>query len=280
MLTESDKTTASLLAEKWKVSPDIHPDDYIFQFVYELPKFATKEAAVQYYFNDGRNSASQLSAILKEICKYDPQQTISLLEFASGYGCVTRHLKNVLPPVKVTACDIHAEAAKFLKEKLNVNAILSASVPEQLSTAEKFDVVFALSFFSHMPKTTFERWLKKLASLVQPGGYLIFTTHGLITSTILPGVKFDKNGFWFRSRSEQKDISVSEYGMACTLPKYVLSRLFENQNWNLKFFHEGYWWTHQDLYVVRIQEVGNANLQRGRLKGSIKEYMNRLRGRA
>jgi 2-polyprenyl-3-methyl-5-hydroxy-6-metoxy-1,4-benzoquinol methylase len=281
MLTESDKTTAGLLAEKWKVSPDIHPDDYIFQFVYQLPKFASnKDAAIHHYFNNGWNSASQLSAILKEICKYDPQQNLSLLEFASGYGCVTRHLKNVLPSVKVTACDIHAEATNFIKEKLHANAILSASVPEQFSVAEKFDVVFALSFFSHMPHTSFERWLKKLASLVQPGGYLIFTTHGFISSTILPGVEFDKNGFWFRPRSEQKDLRVSEYGMACTLPKYVFSRLFRNQHWSVKFFQEGYWWTHQDLYVVKIQEISNVSVKRGSLKTRVKKYVNRLRGRS
>src|SRR5215510_10254902 len=125
MLTESDKTNIGLVAEKWNVPSDIHPDDFIFRFVYENPTFSSKEAAIQYYFNDGQNSAYQLSKLLKEVCKYEEQQNIELLEFASGYGCVTRHMRNVLPLVNVTACDIHPEATNFIKEHLNVNTILS-----------------------------------------------------------------------------------------------------------------------------------------------------------
>ena len=279
MLTESDKTTAGLLAEKWKVSPDIHLDDFIFRFVYENPTFSSKEAAIQYYFNDGQNSAYQLSKILKDVCKYDDQQNISLLEFASGYGCVTRHMKNVLPQVKVTACDIHSAATDFLKEKLNVDAIISNSVPEQLAISEKFDVVFALSFFSHMPKTTFGRWLKTLSSLVQPGGYLMFTTHGLTSSTILPAVQFDENGFWFKPSSEQKDLSLSEYGLTCTLPKYVFSHLFGNPVWNVKYFHEGYWWRHQDLYVVKVGENKDVVLKQNNLRNKINGYLKRWKDR-
>jgi len=276
MLTESDKVVADLMGEKWKVSPDIDPDDFIFRFVYQNPKFTSKEAAVRFYFDNGQNSASQLSTILKEVCKYDDKQNISLFEFASGYGCVTRHLKNVVPWVNVTACDIHAQAMSFIREKLDTNAVLSNSVPEQLAVAEKFDVVFALSFFSHMPDTTFGRWLKQLGSLVEAGGVLIFTTHGLVSSAILSGVQFDANGFWFRPSGDQKDLDGNEYGLTCTLPKYVFSHLFKNQNWNVKLFHEGYWWRHQDLYVVQIQEVNTVNVKPGNLKDRVKRYVNRF----
>jgi hypothetical protein len=64
--------------------------------------------------------------------------------------------------------------------------------------AEKWNVspdIHPDDFISHMPKTTFGRWLKQLFSLVRPGGYLIFTTHGLVSSTIIPGVQFDDSGF-------------------------------------------------------------------------------------
>jgi SAM-dependent methyltransferase len=279
MLTESDKTTAGLLAEKWKVSPDIHPNDFIFHFVYDNPTFSTKEAAIQYYFNDGQNSAEQLAKILRDICKFGDPQAISVLEFASGYGCVTRHLRNVLPHARITSCDIHLAAANFIKEKLNSEAIVSNSVPEQLAVAETFDVVFALSFFSHMPKTTFGRWLKQLFSLVKPGGYLIFTTHGLVSSTIIPGVQFDDDGFWFQSSSEQKDLNVSEYGLTCTLPSYVFSLLHRNPLWNVRYFHEGYWWRHQDLYVVRLVEKDEIVSKQETRTDRIKRFLKNLMGR-
>jgi len=279
MLTESDKTTIDLLAQKWRVKPEIHPDDFIFHFVYSHPSFSTKDAAIGYYFNDGQNSAQQLSKLLLEVCNYDSQQKINILEFASGYGCVTRHLSNVLPFANVTACDIHLEAINFIREKLRAEAILSKSVPEQLDLDGKFDVVFALSFFSHMPKTTFTRWLRKLTSLVKPGGHVIFTTHGLESVSNLGNVQFDQEGFWFQPSSEQKDLKTAEYGLACTRPEFVFSQLFSEPQTRAVYFQEGYWWKHQDVYILRREErrAGASMKVRGRqLRNALARIVKRI----
>jgi SAM-dependent methyltransferase len=285
MLTESDKVTINSFAKKWDVKPDIHPDDFIFRFLYDNPTFLSKDAAIQYYFNDGQKSAQQLSGILIEICKHDGKQKIDLLEFASGYGCVTRHLENVIPFAQVTTCDIHSEAQAFIKNKLNVNAVLSVPQPEKLILDKKYDVVFALSFFSHMPKATFGRWLNQLSSLVKPGGCVIFTTHGLNSRKVLPKVQFDEDGFWFQPSSEQKDLDTSEYGLTCTRPEYVFSRLFEEPQNRLLYYHEAFWWGHQDVYVVK-RDIDNtsrkihirANRTLDSLANKLKRMVHNLRG--
>jgi hypothetical protein len=86
-------------AQRWGVSPEIHPDDFILRFLFDHPSFMAKEDAIQHYFDDGANSAQLLHRILTEICGLDGQR-VELLDFASGYGCVTRHLKNVIPLCK------------------------------------------------------------------------------------------------------------------------------------------------------------------------------------
>lgn len=260
MLTESDKITIHSLAEKWDVKPDIHPDDFIFRFLYENPTFSTKDAAIQYYFNDGQKSAKQLHRLLTEICKYKGEEEVKILEFASGYGCVTRHIENVIPFARITSCDIHAEAQSFIENILNVNAVLSSPQPEKLTFSEKYDVVFALSFFSHMPKATFGRWLKQLISLVKPGGHVIFTTHGLASRKVLQNVQFDTDGFWFKPSSEQKDLDTAEYGLTCTRPEYVFSQIFEESHNRLLYYQEAYWWGHQDVYVLR-RDLDNVNVR-------------------
>ncbi len=58
-----------------------------------------------------------------------------------------------------------------------VESYLSSPVPEQLTLPSQ-DVIFAHSFFSHMPETTWARWLKALANALAPRGVLIFTTPG------------------------------------------------------------------------------------------------------
>lgn len=243
MTIEQYKPICENEAKKLEVSPAIHPEDLIFQFILNLPNYQSKaESAIEYYFQDGFNSTQKLSHILTTICRFNGTQKIKLFEFASGYGCITRHLQNVIPFVEATACDIHPQAMQFIAENFKTATVLSSVQPEDLILEQKFDAIFVLSFFSHMPKTSFSRWLKKLASMLKPGGYLIFTTHGIESSKFFPDCQFDADGFYFKSNSEQSDLDAAEYGTACTLPTYVMGQIFNEPQWALSFFQQGYWW--------------------------------------
>lgn len=138
-----------------------HPYDFIYRYVLGHPRFGGIQPAVDYYFDDGARSAKKLEQIVAKLnIKEEP---VRIFEFAFGYGCVIRHLKKN-PAFSVVACDIHAQAIKFIRNKIGVETILSAPVPEDFYLKEKVDVVFALSFFSHMPKSTFGRSIKVLFS--------------------------------------------------------------------------------------------------------------------
>jgi len=238
-------------ASDYNAKPDIHGEDFIFKFLIENPSFKCVDDAINYYFMDGRNSARKLSGLIKDMCKNDNEH-INLLEFASGFGCVTRHFDNELEGVDVTSCDIHEKAVNFVKSNLGMNAILSNSKPELFMTNVKYDVVFALSFFSHMPKTTWTRWLNALVSNTKENGYIIFTTQGLESRKFFGYPTLDIEGFWFKSESEQKDLDTSEYGQAIVTPDYVLNIVNSSNTMELVKFYESEWWGHQDLYIVRI----------------------------
>lgn len=239
-------------ADETGVVSDIHPDDLIFRFVVEFPGFLTNEQAVKYYFHDGANSAKKLSNLLFSQLGLRRSADTSLLEFASGYGCVTRHLIRELAPVTIVSCDIHEAACAFIESSIGVKAILSATKPENLGIKNNsFDVVFALSFFSHMPEHTWGRWLKSLFDKVKPGGYLIFTTHGMTTWENLGKPIISQGGIWFAPASEQKDLDVADYGSTIVTPEYV-NRAVENiLHQSVLRMDEADWWGHQDLYVVR-----------------------------
>ena len=61
----------------------------------------------------------------------------------------------------------------------------------------------------------------------------------------------EDDGFWFQLTSEQKDLDSDEYGMTVTLPKYVKSEIKLLPEFTLIHFEEGYWWEHQDVYILR-----------------------------
>ena len=110
-----------------------------------IPSSHQKEA-IDYYFKDGQNSAQILLNLITSL--YPPTANpIQLLEFASGYGCVTRHLLNLQTNLSITTCDIHEEAISFIENKLNTSSILSHPEPEQLKLdSSTYDIVFVYPF--------------------------------------------------------------------------------------------------------------------------------------
>jgi SAM-dependent methyltransferase len=56
-------------------------------------------------------------------------------------------------------------------------AVNPADPPTQYADAS-FDLVYALSVFTHLPEAMQFAWLRELARITQPGGYLLLTTHG------------------------------------------------------------------------------------------------------
>jgi len=168
----------------------------IFRFLIENKVFKSKQEAIRYYFYDGQNSAKQLMAFLSTYFKKEFSET-TMLEFAPGYGCVTRHLIDNFAVERLFCSDIHPEANSFLSQTFGVRTISSTVKPENFPLKYIFDVVFALSFFSHMPPHTWGDWLEKLFSLVNIEGLIIFTTHGLHSSQYFGNPMIPDDGIWF-----------------------------------------------------------------------------------
>jgi SAM-dependent methyltransferase len=227
----------------------IHKEDFIFWFLYKHVVLKNnKNACFNYYFSDGKNSADNLLNLCKNVMKLESSEKIKLFEFASGYGCVTRHFDKDY--FQITSCDIHPQAMDFLSKQFNVKIFLSTTNPKEFKTNELYDVVFALSFFSHMNNLVFGRWIKALYDCVNPGGYLVFTTHGKISNEKYINLDL-KDGFGFRAESEQKDLPEDEYGTAVSEYCYVEKILLQYIERTPDIFYEAYWWGHQDLYIIK-----------------------------
>ncbi|MER9397245.1 class I SAM-dependent methyltransferase [Mesorhizobium sp. M0615] len=236
------------IASDFSVKSSIHQDDHIFNFLINHAGFDSDESRIRYYFRDGQTSAMKLMGMLTRHLGGGP---FSLFEFASGYGCVTRHLVKE-KDINLVSCDIHPQAISFLAHELKVKALQSRSIPEEVHPGRLYDAVFALSFFSHMPITTWSRWLVRLFSFVRPGGIFIFTTHGPRSLPFLgmeaPSSEF---GFRFALRSEQADLPLEEYGLMAMDKEFVVKHINTLGNAELLDDEVDSWWNHQDVFVVR-----------------------------
>ena len=247
---ESVRELCESSAKALGVSPAVHIDDYIFRFIYDNPVFKSKSGAVNYYFTDGNRSATKVKKAIDEWLA-PVGSRLNILEFASGYGAVTRHAKNLLQPHELYSCDIHAQSVKFISQEFGVRTVQSCEIPEQLELPSQYDMIFVLSFFSHMPEKTWARWLQRLYASLNEGGVLLFTTHGKVSMKYFPQAELDSSGYWFEKSSEQKDLDAESYGQTITTKEFVHARIAELPDVCVLNYQEAGWWEHQDLYVLR-----------------------------
>lgn len=242
------------IADSYGIRPEIHAEDYIFHALYEkFYNYDLFEAARKYYLIGHVNAGKIADLATQWLTPTNSSRPLSVMDFASGYGCVARHLCKALPDANCVAVDIHEKAVAFNRQILAVESQLSASSPQRLHLERQAqDVVFALSFFSHIPKRNFVPWLRALGSLVREEGLLIFSTHGRESHRLMPAIAVNRKGYGFAQISEQKDLPTSEYGMTVTYPPFVLHALETLSNeFEIVFFSKAYWWTHQDCFVLR-----------------------------
>lgn len=255
MPIRDDLAEAAAEAAKFAVPPDIHAEDYVFQYLLDAQTDPDRDKVrariTEYYFYDGDRSAKQLDALIRQFHPDAASRRLQLLEFASGYGCVSRHLRRMDDRYDLVACDLHPQAIDFLRERLDVAGVQSRSQPAELALDRHFDVVFCLSFFSHMPDRTFGDWIEALFSTLAQDGLLIFTTHGREAHIDTGYPALQPDGYWFASGSEQKDIPPDEYGCMVATPFYVIDRIARCHGAAVMFFQEAFWWGKQDVFIVR-----------------------------
>jgi SAM-dependent methyltransferase len=170
------------------------------------------------------------------------------LDFACGYGRVTRFLIQELPPEHIWVSDIYAKAVQFQQAQFGVNGFVSMTKPEDLICEQKFDFIFVASLFSHLPVRRFGEWLQKLHSLLTPRGLLAFSVHD---EYILRGQSIPAGSYRFLPDSESKYLASGEYGSMFVTEGFVRERIQKTigPNWSYLRLKRGLC-SYQDIYVI------------------------------
>lgn len=174
----------------------------------------------------------------------------SILDFASGYGRLTRILVQKLPREKIWVADIYAEAMAWQAATFGVNTFTSAPSPTLVSHDQTHDLILVGSMFSHLPAPLFREWLAKLYSFVAPGGVLAFSVHD---AALLPeGEAMDDTGLRYFRTSESGTLDADIYGMSYVTEAFVadaIGQLAPGDGPAWRRFPKGLY-ENQDLYVV------------------------------
>jgi hypothetical protein len=150
----------------------------------------------------------------------------------------------------ITVGGTFPEMLEFTKNNFGVKTLLFDQTPRELQSKEKYDVVFALSFFAHINHKNFGKWLKILYDITAPDGYLIFTAQGETSNNVMANVKL-KDGFSFKPHDGAINMPMGDKGVTFSVYEYVERICKEYLNCKPTAFREAYWWQHQDLYILR-----------------------------
>jgi len=242
---------AARAAERFSVPADLHSDDQLLGFLVNL---MGPQKAVEEYFVGGDRDARQVAQL---VGRWLPGRTpCRILEFAAGYGRVTRHLVKHLPDHQIVSSDIHPEACRFMASALRCDVRPSCYEPAELNVGSGYDLVFALSLFSHLPPKRFGTWLAALSRATAEQGFLMFTTHGeaSMEGASPPAVgRLSKTlGFVFEPHSDQGDIPSSEYGTMVVTTEYVQRALANYiDNMRVESYCSRAWWNLEDEWLLR-----------------------------
>ena len=198
----------------------VDPRDEMLTFLREVHEGDPEQALCAYY-RTGREIADLLLQVLRwRFGAALHERTV--LDFASGWGRVTRFLIPEVAAERLWVSDVLSDAVAFQGAAFGVRGAVSALRPEELRLDETFDAVTVSSLFTHLPEERFAGWLAALWRRLRPGGVLLFSTHD---SALHPAEERRGLPFVFESISESRAISLDDYGTTWVGEPFVRAAL-------------------------------------------------------
>ena len=187
------------------------------------------------------------------------------LDFGCSSGRVVRVFAAAYPEVDWHGCDPLGQAIDWARAHLpEISFVVSPERPPLPYEEGSFDLVFAISIWSHFAEEAAVDWLHEMRRVIRPGGRLVLTTHGLhsIAHASAQGVRaaeqleeidhaLYRDGFWFTDEFGSEGdhgLRNPQWGTTFLSPEWVLTRA--SGSWKVSAFHPGRVQDNQDLYVL------------------------------
>jgi SAM-dependent methyltransferase len=108
----------------------------------------------------------------------DLERLESILDLGCGCGRVIRHWQSLDGPA-LHGCDYNPHLVKWCSEHLEfADFAVNPLEPELPYRNEQFDLVYAISVFTHLDAPLQVPWIKEVTRVVKPGGHILVTVGG------------------------------------------------------------------------------------------------------
>lgn len=142
-----------------------------------LTHFVTGTTELNWFLHSGRRGALSLEAMLVRN-KLALKDFTAVLDFGCGIGRVIRHFHRVRGP-RFYGCDYNPELIAWCQAHLKFAQFAVNPLEGRLAYADgQFDLIYALSVFTHLTLPQQDFWMQELGRVLRPGGCLLLSTHG------------------------------------------------------------------------------------------------------
>ena len=137
----------------------------------------------QWFLDGGLRAAQAIRGTLAEH-GVGVEALSSVLDFGCGCGRVIRHWQDL--PAEIHGCDQDAAAVRWCSRNLRRACFAVNTIEPPLPYRnEQFELVYALSVFTHLPERLQQGWMDELRRVLAPGGYLLLSLHGVAYRDVL-----------------------------------------------------------------------------------------------
>ncbi len=130
-----------------------------------------------WFLESGRQQAEIISEAVE---RHGPgiDELERMLDFGCGCGRVIRHWSGLGRP-EIHGSDYNRRLVRWCESNLPFAEFSSNELAPPLAyQTGLFDLVYAISVFTHLPEDLERAWVDELSRILQPGGLLLLTTHG------------------------------------------------------------------------------------------------------
>jgi SAM-dependent methyltransferase len=130
------------------------------------------------FVEGGRQAAAQLAGLVGAAGR-DPAGLRAVLDFGCGPGRVLPHMARLAPAAECVGCDVDGDAIDWAARRHRALGWSLTSFHPPLPYEDgRFDLIYAVSVFSHLDREMAAMWLGELARVLAPDGLALLSVHG------------------------------------------------------------------------------------------------------
>jgi len=133
----------------------------------------------------GFKDAQIFSALFSKNYDLSKNDSMQVLDFGCGCGRTTRFLQ-MIDRFQVYGTDVNPDLVNWCANNLGtVHTGINNVNPPFSYEDEKFDFIYSLSIFTHLPKIAMFAWIRELERVTRKNGIVMLTIHGEVAIDII-----------------------------------------------------------------------------------------------